>query len=57
MVRKQRTDRLNVYVAGRKIEQHPIERLMRLRCKRKRSLNGLAIEAILEYLDREEAHK
>ena len=46
---------LSVYVPTRKLPLQPIERLTRLSRTRSEPINHLAMEAILQYLDREEA--
>ena len=47
-------DKLSIYIPQGKMEQKPVERLMKLGDERDRSINYLVVEAILEYLDREE---
>lgn len=54
MAKKQILDKLSIYVPQKKMEQKPVERLIRLGNKRDRSVNYLVVEAILEYLKREE---
>lgn len=54
MARKKHTYKLSIYIPDSKIQQRPVERLLKLGEKRDRSVNYLAVEAILEYLDREE---
>jgi len=54
MPRKTRPDTLSIYIPQGKQEQHPVERLMKLSKERDRSINYLVVEAIMEYLDREE---
>jgi hypothetical protein len=54
MSRKIMLDKLSVYFPERKLEGRPVERLMKLGEKRDRSVNYLVVEAILQYLDREE---
>lgn len=49
------TDKLSIYIPQRRIGEKPVERLVRLGEKRDRSINYLVVEAILQYLDREEA--
>jgi len=46
---------LSVYIPTRKLPLHPIERLTHLSHQRSRPINHLAMDAILQYLDREEA--
>jgi predicted transcriptional regulator len=55
MERKQRTYKINVYIPDLNTENEPIERLIELGQKRDRSINYLVVEAILQYLDQEEA--
>jgi len=45
---------LSLYFPKRSLEKNPVERLLALAAKRDRSINYLVVEAILEYLDREE---
>ena len=54
MARKELTDKLSIYIPQSKIQQKPVERLIKLGEKKDRSVNYLVVEAILEYLDREE---
>jgi predicted transcriptional regulator len=49
-----RTNALSIYVPKSKKDRRPIERLSRLAKDRDRSVNYLIVEAILQYLDREE---
>ena len=51
---KQTLDTVSVYVPKSKQNQRPIERLLKLAEKEDRSVNYLVVEAILEYLKREE---
>lgn len=55
MTRKELTDKLSIYIPQGKISNKPVERLIRLGQKKDRSVNYLVVEAILEYLDKEEA--
>jgi len=57
MTRKQILDKLSIYVPQGKLEERPVERLMALGEARDRSVNYLVVEAILEYLAREEKKK
>jgi len=52
---KQMLDKLSIYIPQKKMEEKPVERLVKLGEKRDRSVNYLVVEAILEYLEREEA--
>ena len=53
-MRKQILDKLSIYIPDTKIGQKPVERLKVLGEKRDRSVNYLVVEAILQYLTREE---
>jgi hypothetical protein len=54
MASKEILDKLSIYIPQRKMEEKPVERLIRLGEKRDRSINYLVVDAILQYLDREE---
>lgn len=54
MANKTILDKLSIYIPQGKTDQQPVERLLSLGEKRDRSINYLVVEAILEYLDREE---
>lgn len=54
MARKEIMDKLSIYVPQSKQAEKPVERLMKLADKKDRSINYLAVEAILQYLKREE---
>jgi len=54
MASKMNLDKLSIYIPQKKMEEKPVERLIRLGNKRDRSINYMAVEAILEYLNREE---
>lgn len=54
MTQKELLDKMSIYVPQTKIDQKPVERLIKLGKKRDRSVNYLVVEAILQYLDREE---
>jgi len=54
MAGKEIMDKLSIYIPQRKMEEKPVERLMNLGNRRDRSVNYLVVEAILQYLDREE---
>lgn len=51
---KQLLDKISIYVPKGKIDQQPVERLLKLAEAKDRSVNYLVVEAILEYLKREE---
>ena len=55
MAKKEILDKLSIYVPQRKMEERPVERLLRLAEKKDRSVNYLVVDAILEYLKREES--
>jgi len=57
VVRKSEVTTLSIYIPKSKLEKKPIERLDRLGEKVDRSINYLVVEAILQYLDREEKKK
>jgi len=51
---KKNMDMIAVRIPQTKMARRPIERLIQLSQKRDRSLNYLAVEAILAYLEKEE---
>jgi len=57
MPKKHMLDKLSIYIPQNKIDKRPVERLIKLGEKVDRSVNYLVVEAILEYLDREEKKK
>jgi predicted transcriptional regulator len=50
-----RDNALSIYIPKSKSVHRPLERLAKLSKKRERSVNYLIVEAILQYLDREDA--
>ena len=54
MAKKELLDKMSIYVPQSKIAKKPVERLIKLGEKRDRSVNYLVVEAILQYLNREE---
>jgi len=54
MARKEIMDKLSIYIPQRRLESEPVERLINLGKDRDRSVNYLVVEAILQYLEREE---
>ena len=54
MARKEILDKLSIYIPQKKMEEKPVERLIKLANKKDRSINYLTVEAILEHLKREE---
>ena len=57
MTREQITDKLSIYAPQSKMAQKPVERLVKLSGKKDRSVNYLVVDAILEYLEREEKRR
>jgi len=55
MVERGARDKLSIYIPRSKLALQPVERLVKLGKKLDRSVNYLVVEAILEYLDREES--
>ena len=55
VVKKTILDKLSIYVPQSKQAEKPVERLIRLSEKQDLSVNYLVVEAILDYLKREEA--
>jgi predicted transcriptional regulator len=47
-------NKLSIYIPERKLVEQPVQRLMALGEKRDRSVNYLVVEAILQYLERQE---
>ncbi len=54
MASKEILDKMSIYIPQRKMEEKPVERLIQLGEKRDRSINYMVVDAILQYLDREE---
>ncbi|MCK4570831.1 hypothetical protein KAT84_02655 [Candidatus Bipolaricaulota bacterium] len=54
MATKEILDKLSIYIPQRKMEEKPVERLIKLGEKRDRSINYMVVDAILQYLNREE---
>ena len=54
MANKKNLDKLSIYIPQKKMEEKPVERLIRLGNKKDRSINYMAVKAVLEYLEREE---
>jgi len=52
--KKEILDKLSIYIPQKKMEEKPVERLISLGEKRDRSINYLVVDAILQYLEREE---
>ena len=49
------TDTMSIYFPQKAQRKRPVERLKKLSRKRDRSVNYLTIDAIMQYLEREEA--
>ena len=54
MANKVILDKMSIYIPQTKIGQKPVELLLTLGKNRDRSVNYLVVEAILQYLQREE---
>jgi hypothetical protein len=54
VAKKEILDKLSIYIPQRKMEERPVERLIKLGEKRDRSINYLVVDAIIQYLTREE---
>ena len=54
MSQKDVLDKLSIYIPQKKMGERPVQRLMALGDKRDRSVNYLVVEAIVQYLNREE---
>ena len=54
MVPKEILGKLSIYIPQDKMAQKPVQRLITLGEKKDRSVNYLVVEAILQYLEREE---
>lgn len=50
-------DKLNIYIPQEKLGQEPVQRLMQIAKERDRSVNYLVVQAILEFLNKEEKKK
>ena len=54
MAKKEILDKLSIYIPQKKMQERPVERLIKLSEKRDRSVNYLVVDAIVQYLDRQE---
>ena len=45
MAKKEILDKLSIYIPQKKMEEHPVERLIKLSDKKDRSINYLVVEA------------
>lgn len=53
--KKTHLDKLSIYIPQKKMKERPVERLIALGEKHDRSINYLVVDAIIEYLKREES--
>jgi len=54
MPRKVLLDKMSIYIPQRSLEKRPVERLIQIADQKDRSVNYVTMEAILQYLEREE---
>ena len=54
MTSKTMNDKLSIYIPQTKLKEQPVERLVELAKRRDRSVNYLVVEAILQFLERED---
>lgn len=54
MARKEISDKLSIYIPQSKQAEKPVQRLIKLADRKDRSINYLVVDAILQYLKREE---
>ena len=52
--KKEILDKLSIYIPQKKMNDRPVERLIELGETRDRSINYLVVDAIIQYLEREE---
>ena len=50
MAKKEILDKLSIYIPQKKMEEKPVERLIKFSSKKDRSINYLVVEAIIEYV-------
>ena len=50
-------DKISIYVPQKQMEEQPVQRLIELGKKKDRSINYLVVDAILQYLKREEGRQ
>ena len=55
MARKQEMDKISIYISLARQKERPVERLIKIGAKLDRSVNYLVTEAIMQFLEREEA--
>jgi len=51
---KKTLNKLSIYVPQNKVDRRPVERLIKLAKAKDRSVNYLVVDAVLDYLKREE---
>lgn len=54
MPRKVLLDKMSIYIPQKNLEKRPVERLIQVADQKDRSVNYVTMEAILQYLEREE---
>jgi hypothetical protein len=54
MAKDASVEKLSIYIPQKKMGEKPVERLIKLGQRRDRSVNYLVVEAILQYVQREE---
>jgi predicted DNA-binding protein len=54
MPKREITGKLSIYIPKSKMHLRPVERLVALGKRRDRSVNYLVVEAILQYVEKEE---
>jgi len=54
MLKRKILDKLSIYIPQGKMKEKPVQRLIKLSNKKDCSINYLVVEAIMEYLKREE---
>lgn len=54
MAMKADTSKISVYIPQPKQGEHIVERLIKLGAKKDRSVNYLVVEALIQYVEREE---
>jgi len=57
MAQRRPEDNLSIYIPKSKMDRRPVERLMKIGREKDRSVNYLVVEAIFQYLEREERKK
>jgi len=57
VAKKEILDKLSIYIPQKKMGEKPVERLIKLGDKLDRSINYLVVDAILQYLEKEESKR